>query len=170
MFYLEYEDCYRDLKKNINIFQSMNKSINEMDKRELQKLSRTYSDLYFYLKGEIIFVDINRDGVILTMDFCAPNPRKIKFTKRMITGSLVILTDNNYENYLLTTVYYNPYVDKKINEGGQRQKKLKIPKYPYYRVQLSLVNINPESFLFLDKIEIIYKFLNQKHISNPIFM
>ena len=150
MFYLEYEDCYRDLRKTINIFQSMKKSINEMDKKELYKLSKNYSDIYFYLKGQIIFVDINRDGVILTIDFCSPNPRPIKFTKRMITNSLIILTDNNYENYLLTTVFYNPYVDKKLNEN-KKQKKIKIPKYPYYRVQLSLVNINPESFLFLVK-------------------
>ena len=149
MFYLEYEDCYRDLRKSINIIQSLNKSINEMDKNELYKLSKKYSDLYFYLNGHIIFVDINREGVILTIDFCAPSPRKIKFTKRMITNSLVILTDNNYENYLLTTVFYNPYVDKKINDKGKKRKNLKIPKYPYYRVQLSLVNINPESFLFL---------------------
>eukprot|EP00833_Pecoramyces_ruminatium_P013064 jgi/Orpsp1_1/1187096/evm.model.d7180000055374.1 len=149
MFYLEYEDCYRDLKKTINVFKSMNKSVNNMDKKELEKLSRTYSDLYFYLKGEIIYVDINRDGVILTMDFIAPTSRKIKFTKRMITGSLIILTDNNYENYLLTTVYYNPYVDKKINEGNNRQEKFKLPKFPYYRIQLSLVNIDPQSFLFL---------------------
>ena len=150
MFYLEYEDCYRDLKKSINIFQLMKKSINEMDKKELYKLSKNYSDIYFYLKGQINFVDINRDGVIITIDFCAPNPRPIKFTKRMITNSLIILTDNSYENYLLTTVFYNPYVDKKLNEN-KRQKKVIIPKYPYYRVQLSLVNINPESFLFLVK-------------------
>ena len=149
MFYLEYEDCYRDLRKTINIFQSLNKSINEMEKDELYKLSKKYSDLYFYLNGQIIFVDINKDGVILTIDFRAPSQRKIKFTKRMITNSLVILTDNNYENYLLTTVFYNPYVDKKINDDRRNKKKLKIPKYPYYRVQLSLVNINPESFLFL---------------------
>ena len=149
MFYLEYEDCYRDLRKSINIFQSLNKSINEMDKKELYDLSKKHSDLYFYLNGQIIFVDINKDGVILTIDFCAPSPRKLKFTKRMITNSLIILTDNNYENYLLTTVFYNPYVDKKLNENRNTKKKLKIPKYPYYRVQLSLVNINPESFLFL---------------------
>ena len=149
MFYLEYEDCYRDLRKTINIFQSLNKSVNEMNQKELYNLSKKYSDLYFYLNGQIIFVDIDREGVILTIDFCAPSPRKIKFTKRMITNSLVILTDNNYENYLLTTVFYNPYVDKKINDKGKKKKKLKIPKYPYYRVQLSLVNINPESFLFL---------------------
>jgi len=54
MFYLEYEDCYRDLRKSINIFQSLNKSINEMNKEELYKLSKKYSDLYFYLNGQII--------------------------------------------------------------------------------------------------------------------
>ena len=126
----------------------MNKSINDMDRKELQKLSKSYSDLYFYLKGEIIFVDANRDGVIITVDFCSPSPRKLKFTKRMISGSLIILTDNNYENYLLTTVYFNPYIDKRLNQN-KRQRKLKIPKYPYYRIQLSLVSISPQSFLFI---------------------
>ena len=148
MFYLEYEDCYRNLKTTINEFQLLNKSVNEMDKKELQKYSKEFTDIYFYLKGEIIFIDINRDGVILTIDFCPPTPRKIKFTKRMITGSLVILTDNNYDNYLLATVFYNPYVDRKINDG-QRQRRINIPKLPYYRVQLSLVNINPQSFFFI---------------------
>ena len=66
----------------------------------------------------------------------------------MISGSLIILTDNNYENYLLTTVYFNPYIDKRLNQN-KRQRKLKIPKYPYYRIQLSLVSISPQSFLFI---------------------
>ena len=62
----------------------------------------------------------------------------------MISGSLIILTDNNYENYLLTTVFYNPYVDIKLNKQKKKQR-MKIPKFPYYRVQLSLANIGPES-------------------------
>jgi len=78
----------------------------------------------------------------LEIEFKAPSPRKIKFTKRMITSSLIILTDDNYESYLLTTVYYNPYLDKKIKLRNNK-KKIKIPKHPYYRVELSLVNINP---------------------------
>ena len=96
-------------------------------------------------------MDINRDGVILEIEFKTPTQRKIKFTKRMITSSLIILTDNNYENYLLTTVYYNPYLDKKIKDNKRKIRQIKIPKHPYYRVQLSLVNINPESFMFLLK-------------------
>ena len=148
MFYLEYEDCYRSLRKTINEFQLMGKSVNKMDNRELQKLSKSNTDIYFYLKGEIRRVDINKDGVILEIEFKAPSPRKIKFTKRMITSSLIILTDDNYESYLLTTVYYNPYLDKKIKLRNNK-KKIKIPKHPYYRVELSLVNINPQSFIFL---------------------
>ena len=152
MFYLEYEDCYKSLKQTINAFQSMNKSVNKMDEKDLMKLSKNYSDIYFYLNGEIRHVDINKDGVILEIEFKAPTQRKIKFTKRMITSSLIILTDNNYENYLLTTVFYNPYLDKKLKENQRMKiKPIKIPKHPYYRVQLSLVNINPQSFMFLLK-------------------
>ena len=152
MFYLEYEDCYKSLRQTINAFQSMNKSVNKMDEKDLMKLSKNYSDIYFYLNGEIRHVDINKDGVILEIEFKAPTQRKIKFTKRMITSSLIILTDNNYENYLLTTVFYNPYLDKKLKENQRMKiKPIKIPKHPYYRVQLSLVNINPQSFMFLLK-------------------
>ena len=122
-----------------------------METKELQKLSKNYSDIFFYLNGEIRNMDINRDGVILEIEFKTPTQRKIKFTKRMITSSLIILTDNNYENYLLTTVYYNPYLDKKIKDNKRKIRQIKIPKHPYYRVQLSLVNINPESFMFLLK-------------------
>ena len=38
MFYLEYQDCYNDLKETINYLQ-LNKSINNMDTKELSKLS-----------------------------------------------------------------------------------------------------------------------------------
>ena len=150
MFYLEYEDCYRSLRKTINEFQLMGKSINKMENRELQKAAKANTDIYFYLKGEIRCVDINKDGVILEIEFKAATPRKIKFTKRMITSSLIILTDDNYERYLLTTVYYNPYLDNRLKENQRNNKrKIKIPKHPYYRIQLSLVNINPQSFMFL---------------------
>ena len=151
MFYLEYEDCYKILRQTIEQFQLKSKSVNNMSNKELQELSKKYSDIYFYLKGEIRRVDINKDGVILEIEFKTPTQRKIKFTKRMITSSLIILTDDNYESYLLTTVFYNPYLDNKIKENQRNNKKIKIPKHPYYRVQLSLVNINPQSFMFLLK-------------------
>ena len=148
MFYLEYQDCYKDLKETINYLQ-LNKSINKMDKKELYQLSKEFSNIYFYLEGEIKNFDLDRDGATITIEFRTHIYKKIKFTKRMITGSLVILTDNNFEEYLLTTVFFNPYVDKKINNNLKLN--MRLPKFPYYRVKLSLININQESFEFLTK-------------------
>ena len=42
MFYLEYQDCYNDLKETINYLQ-LNKSINNMNTKELSKLSNKSS-------------------------------------------------------------------------------------------------------------------------------
>ena len=120
-----------------------------MKNKELYQLSKEFSDIYFYLEGEIKGLDIDRDGAIITIEFRTHSRNKIKFTKRMITGSLVILTDNNFEDFLLTTVFYNPYVDKKLNNSSKYN--MWLPKFPYYRVKLSLISINPESFLFLTK-------------------
>ena len=148
MFYLEYQDCYKDLKETMNYLQ-LNKSINYMDKKELYQLSKEFSNIYFYLEGEIKGLEIDRDGAVIIIEFKTHLYKNIKFTKRMITGSLVILTDNNFENYLLTTVFYNPYVDKKINDNPKLN--MWIPKFPYYRVKLSLININQESIAFIAK-------------------
>ena len=150
LFYLEREDCYRSLRKAINILQSSGKSINNMNYKEIQNVMKKNSDLYFYKNGDINYIDINSSGVIITLDFLGINARKILFTKRMITGSLIVLTDNDFTDYLLTTVYYNPYFDLKGSEKGKNKNiKIKIPKAPYYRVQLSLINISPQSFIFL---------------------
>ena len=148
MFNLEYQDCYKDLKETINYLQ-LSKSINKMNKKELYELSKEFSNIYFYLEGEIISLELDRDGAIITIQFMTHLYKPIKFTKRMMTGSLVILTDNNFENYLLTTVYFNPYLDKKINDNKKSDTWL--PKFPYYRIKLSLININRESFSFLIK-------------------
>ena len=149
MFYLEKEDCYRSLREAIYILQSNSKSINDMKYQEIKNTTKKFSNLYFYKNGTINYIDANCYGIIITLDFLGSNSRKIKFTKRMITGSLVILTNDNFSDYLLTTVFYNPYFDKKENENEKNKSKLKLPKEPYYRVQLSLVNINTQSFLFL---------------------
>jgi hypothetical protein len=121
-----------------------------MNYKEIKNTAKNFSNLYFYINGEINYIDINNSGVIITLDFLGINARNIIFTKRMITGSLIILTDNDYSDYSLTTVFYNPYFDLKENEKNNNKKcKIKIPKKPLYRVQLSLINISPQSFLFL---------------------
>ena len=146
MFYLEYQDCYKDLKETIK---QLNKSINNLNTKELYQLSKDFSNIYFYLEGEIKNLELDREGAIITIEFETHYRKSIKFTKRMITGSLIILTDNNFENYLLTTVYLNPYVDRKINDNPKN--KMWLPKFPYYRVKLSLININTDSLAFLIK-------------------
>ena len=148
MFYLEYQDCYKNLKETIDYLKGY-KSINRMSNKELYQLSKEFSNIYFYLEGEITNLDIDREGAIITIEFRTHSRNKIKFTKRMITGSLVILTDNTFENFLLGTVFYNPYVDKKLNNSSKYN--IRLPKFPYYKVKLSLININQESFLFLNK-------------------
>ena len=148
MFYLEYQDCYKDLKETMNYLQ-INKSINYMNNKELYQLSKEFSNIYFYLEGEIKGLEIDRDGAIIIIEFRTHYYKNIKFTKRMITGSLVILTDNNFENYLLTTVHFNPYVDKKINDNPKSD--MWLPKFPFYRIKLSLNKINNQSISFLAK-------------------
>ena len=153
-FYLEKEDCYRNLRKAINFLQSQEKSINDMNYEETKNIIKRFSDLYFYKNGEINYIEINSNGFIITLDFQGINSKKIKFTKRMISGSLVVLTDNKFSDYLLATVYYNPYFDLRNNEKENQENKtakIIIPEYPYYRVQLSLVTINKQSFNFLIK-------------------
>ena len=151
-FYLEREDCYRNLRAVISELQSNRKSINEMNYKEAKDLTKKFSDLYFYINGEIYYLEVNSNGFIITLDFQGINKKKIKFTKRMIAGSLVILTDKYYSDYLLTTVFYNPYFDLKTKDNEETKNKnlkIAIPDPPYYRVQLSLVNINAQSFKFL---------------------
>ena len=143
-FYLEREDCYRSLRNAIHKIQSLGKSINLMNYNEIKEITKNFSDLYFYKNGEIQYLDINSFGIVITIDFMSIKAKKIKFTKRMITGSLIVLTDNNFSDYLLGIVCYNPYFDLKENKL-----KINLPTEPYYRVQLSLINTNKESILFL---------------------
>ena len=52
-FYLEREDCYRDLRNAIKFIQSEGKSINDMNYKEIKDLTKKFPNLYFYIKGEI---------------------------------------------------------------------------------------------------------------------
>ena len=54
LFNLEYEDCYRGLKKDISNLQSRKQSVNSMSDEELYNLEKEYPNLYFYLDGKIV--------------------------------------------------------------------------------------------------------------------
>ena len=155
MFFLEYEDCYRSLRRTIFSLIQDGKSLSQLDKQERWTFERRKHDIYCYLDGEIIKAEMNHDGILITIDFVPLVGKKIKFTKRMINGSLVIITNNEFKDYLLTTVAYNPYIEKKLLEKSNDKKRLNklklfnIPKEPKYRIKLELINISPESFKFL---------------------
>ena len=102
IFYLTYEDCYRDLKYTISNLYNENEAI---DPKYVEK---KYKDIYFYFNASIPGIEATNDGIILTIEFEAP--KIIKFTKRMIYGSLLILTDENWNDFLLITVFHNPYL------------------------------------------------------------
>ena len=133
LFNLEYEDCYRGLKKDISNLQSRKQSINLMSDEELYSLEKEYPNLYFYLDGKIVEIYIDRNGIILKMIFSSINYRKLN-SKRMKYGSLVILTDNFYDNFIFTTVFSNDLIPVE---------------FPYYIVLLSLLNPNHDDILFL---------------------
>ena len=99
MFFLEYEDCYRSLRRAIfNLIQE-GKSLNQLDKQEKWFFERRKHDIYCYFEGEIIKTEMNHDGILITIDFVPLLGKKIKFTKRMINGSLVIITNNEMKDY-----------------------------------------------------------------------
>ena len=157
MFFLEYEDCYRSLRRAIYNLIEDGKSLYHLDKQEKWSFERRRHDVYCYCDGEIIKAEMNHEGILLTIDFIPLSGRKIKFTKRMINGSLVIITDSEFKDFLLATVSYNPYIEKKLLEKSEdklRKQKLanfNLPKEPRYRIKLELINIGPESFKFMIK-------------------
>ena len=136
LFYLEYEDCYRALKKEMYKIQSNQKSINLMNEEEIEVLNKN-SNLFFYLDGIIRYIYFGRNGVIIKMNFCPSYQSKLN-SKMMKFGSLIILSNNNFEDYIFTTVSSNEI--KLVNE----QKNI-------YRVYLSLLDINQKNVLFLLK-------------------
>ena len=157
MFCLEYEDCYRNLRRAIYELVKEAKPLNNLEKKERWTFERKKHDIFCYFDGKIIKTEMNKDGILLTIDFIPLVGKKIKFTKRMLNGSLVIITNNNYEDYLLVVVSYNPYVEKNLlekSEDKKRKEKLdmfNIPKEPIYRIKFELINITLESLKFLMK-------------------
>ena len=139
LFYLEYEDCYRSLKNTIQkICLSGNLNI--------EKVEKEHKDVYYYINASIPGVEATSEGIILTIDFETVRNKKVKFTKRMIFGSLLILTDQNLTDFLFITVFHNPYIDKRNPLNKKRD--IRLPRNKY-RILAKLVNSSMNSFKFL---------------------
>ena len=139
LFYLTYEDCYRDLKYTIYDLYNDNLVI---DPKYVEK---KYKDIYFYFNASIPGIDATNDGIILTIEFQAT--KIIKFTKRMIYGSLLVLTDENWNDFLLITVFQNPYLTYRNSNMNKQMSKLPTP--PKYRISAKLINPTKKSFKFI---------------------
>ena len=143
MFYLEYEDCYWALKNSLKQFRTASAN-------KAEQIQKENKDVYYYYNTTIVGVEIGINGFLLTLDF--ESFRRIrKFTKRMIYGSLLVLSDMNFESYLLTTVYFNPYVVKKLKgKKSASQHDIGFPSNPnQYHIQVKLVHLDKESLKFM---------------------
>ena len=155
MFFLEYEDCYRNLRRAIYKLKNKYVNIHNLNKNEKKNFERNQKDIYCYFNGEMINIEINNEGIFIIIDFSSLTGKKINFSKRMINGSLVIITNNSFSDYLFTIVSYNPYIEKKLiekNGDNGRKYKLdmfKIPKEPKYRIKLEVINLSNEAFAFM---------------------
>ena len=155
MFFLEYEDCYRNLRRAIYKLKNGDINLEHLKQNDIKKFEKNQKDIYCYFNGEIVNVEINNEGVFVTIDFSSLSGKKLNFAKRMINGSLVVITNNNFNEYLLSVVSYNPYIEKKLIEktGDSRRKNrldaFNIPKEPRYRIKLEVINLSNESFAFM---------------------
>ena len=149
LFYLEYEDCYRSLKNTIKEI-CISGELNEYN------VEKEHKDVYYYINAYIPGIEATTEGIILTIDF--ETTKKVKFTKRMIYGSLLLLTDKNLTDFLFVTVYHNPYIDKRNPLGRRRE--LQLPRgINKYRILAKLVNSSKNAFKFIidyrkDKLQI----------------
>jgi len=155
MFFLEYEDCYLNLRKAIYKLKNKCLNIHNLNKTEKKNFEKNQKDIYCYFNGEIINIEINNEGIFIIIDFSSLTEKKINFSKRMINSSLVVITNNSFSDYLLSVVSYNPYIEKKLveknGESGRKYKldMLQIPKEPRYRIKFEVINLSNESFGFM---------------------
>ena len=90
-------------------------------------MTKENKDIYYYINAYIIDFEMTKNGIILTIDFQSVQ-RIIKFSKRMIFGSLLILTDDLNQDYLLVSVYFNPHVfNKNLKDKNKREFKVPNP-------------------------------------------
>jgi len=92
LFYLTREDCYRSLRKEIEFI--FNKQPKEANSR-INKLS----DVYYYKKITVDSVEAGKFGVMLKIEIdLKVNRIAMLGSKRLLNGSLVIITDEAFEN------------------------------------------------------------------------
>ena len=99
LFYLVREDCYRSLRECIYRL-TKTKVFNNVGEKENR-------DIYIYKDIKIVDLEIGIKGIIFTLRFDT-NLKSINWTKRMLYGSLLVITTENVRDFILATVIEMP--------------------------------------------------------------
>lgn len=127
LFNIVREDCYKDLRRT---FYYISKNKNFLKEKQL-KIEKKFIDVYIYNSAKLSnYVISDKCGIIIDLEFKSYY-KKINFKKRMKYGSLLIITNENLDDYILATVFKNPY-DKQENTMEEES----------YKIRLSLLEIN----------------------------
>jgi superfamily I DNA and/or RNA helicase len=110
LFYLVREDGYRSLRDNI--YHILNKGI---DSKTIEKQNR---DIYYYPEVNIVRIELGFDGLIFTLSFSTLRNR-VNWHKRMLYGSLVILTDFDFSDFIMAVIVKNPFDMAKLIRSQQ---------------------------------------------------
>jgi len=141
MFYLTREDCYRSLRKEIEIIS--NRQPNDANNK-IKKLS----DVYFYKTITLNSIEANKFGLTIKIliDLKINNIR-ILGNKRLLNGSLVILTDEKFENIVFCLV---KEIDKDYIKKNKTRALVSLeflnPKFDDIKKMTSLNNTNFQMF------------------------
>ena len=74
-------------------------NLERLNLKQIKNFEKKQKDIYCYFNGEIKNIEINNEGVFITIDFSSLSEKTINFSKRMINGSLVVLTNNGHVDY-----------------------------------------------------------------------
>ncbi len=142
LFYLTREDCYRSLKKEI-------KFILTYDIENIKDKKTKITDMYYYKNIKLDSLVAGKDGVLVNIIIDMKiNNIKMLSNKRLLHGSLVIFTDNSFENTIFCVV-------KEVKKDDLKKKRIRD------KIRVSLEFLHP-------KFEEIKKILslNSEKISN----
>jgi superfamily I DNA and/or RNA helicase len=124
MFYLVREDCYRSLRESVNEISNRMKIESNIDKE--------FRDIYYYKSVKVKDLQIDVKGIIFTLTF-EMFQKRISWSKRLLFGSLVIITKYDFGDIVLGIV----------NEGPDPKKKQKNNKY---ECKIQLIDNNYQNF------------------------
>jgi len=137
LFYLVREDCYRSLRKSI--FTIANTNVSDRLKE------KEFREIYFYNDARINNLEYSPKGVFFEIGFNIPKTR-VSWSKRMLFGSLLIITDIKFSKILLATIVESPQDYERKNKNKSKKKKLNT----YYCKVTLLENSYEEIKSFVD--------------------